>query len=334
MSDDADIADHPCGERESMKAWQFVGAHQPLSLTEIGEPTPGPGEVAVGVRAAGLCHSDVGLIEGVIPAEVLLGSVPQTLGHEGAGVVSAVGAGVAKAKAGDRVGLFMCEEGPGTGIPGAYAPIVVLSEDLLVPIPDGVSFADAATGADAGVTPYRALTAAGEVGAGTRVGIVGLGGLGLNAVQIALALGAVVYAAEPRVEVHDVATKLGVTEVVSDVLSLAPFHLDVILDFAGFGTTTADAVLAVRAGGRVVLVGVGRSESTVNTLALTGKNVSLIGSHAGTREDQAAYYELVASGQVTPVLSYTTFEGIGEGLDAVTAGAVVGRLVAVFGDDQ
>ncbi|MGO1735412.1 MAG: zinc-binding dehydrogenase, partial [Leucobacter sp.] len=167
---------------------------------------------------------------------------------------------------------------------------------------------------------------------GTRVGIVGLGGLGFNGAQIALALGATVYAVEPRTEVHGLAKDLGVTEVVTDATELEQFELDVIADFAGFGTTTAGAVLAVRPGGRVVLVGVGHDEMTINTPIFIQKQVQLIGSSGGTLEDLAGYYELVASGKVKPVISTITFDQIKDGLDDVAAGKVTGRLVAVLGE--
>lgn len=75
-----------------MKAWQHVGAGRPLTLNEVLEPAAGPGEIAVSVKAAGLCHTDVGILEGVIP-ELFLGGVPHNLGHEVAGVVQTVGEG-------------------------------------------------------------------------------------------------------------------------------------------------------------------------------------------------------------------------------------------------
>ncbi|MGO1736769.1 MAG: alcohol dehydrogenase catalytic domain-containing protein, partial [Leucobacter sp.] len=145
-----------------MKAWQYVGAGQSLTLNDIDEPTPGAGEIAVSVKAVGLCHSDVGILEGVIP-EWVLGDVPQTLGHEVAGVVSGLGEGVTKFAIGDRVGLHMSEDGPGMGVPGGYASTVTISEDLVANVPDDVAFPEAAAATDAGMTPYHAIAVAGQV---------------------------------------------------------------------------------------------------------------------------------------------------------------------------
>lgn len=314
-----------------MKAWQYIGAGQPLTLNEIDEPVAQPGELAVTVKAVGLCHSDVGILEGVIP-EALLGSVPQTLGHEVAGVVNALGEGVTGFSIGDRIGLHMGAHGPGMGIPGGYASTVTVPATNVVRVPDNVTFPQAAAATDAGMTPYHAIATAAGVTAGTRVGIIGLGGLGFNAAQVALALGAEVYAAEPRTEVHAIATEFGVTEVVTDVSELADQQLDVIADFAGFGTTTAGAVLAVRPGGTVVLVGVGRAEMTINTPVFIQNEVHLVGSSGGNLEDLAAYYQLVADGKVNPVLSTIGFDEIKDGLERVADGKVTGRLVAVLGE--
>ncbi|WP_425386898.1 zinc-binding dehydrogenase [Corynebacterium lubricantis] len=295
------------------------------------EPTAGAGEVAINVQAAGLCHSDVGILEGVIP-EPLLGSVPQTLGHEVAGIVSAVGEGVTKFKEGDRVAFHMGADGPGMGIPGGYARVCVAPEALVVPIPDEVPFTAAAAATDAGMTPYHAINTAGEVKAGDNIVIIGLGGLGFNGLQVALGLGANVWGVEPRESVHAKALEMGAKEVVTDISGFAGRDFDAAFDFAGFGTTTSDAVAVVRPGGRIVLVGVGRNETTISTPAFIQKEVTLRGSAGGSNEDLAGYLNLVAEGKVNPVTSTIKFEEIGEGLKQVEAGTVTGRLVADLSD--
>jgi len=84
-----------------MKAWLFTGAHKPLELIERPDPVPGPGQVVLDVRGAGLCHSDVGFLDGTLTA--MLAKTPMILGHEVAGVVAAIGDGVAGVAPGDRV---------------------------------------------------------------------------------------------------------------------------------------------------------------------------------------------------------------------------------------
>ncbi|MFH5824674.1 zinc-binding dehydrogenase [Georgenia sp. AZ-5] len=313
-----------------MQAWQFDGNAGTLVLAEVPEPEAGPGEVLIAVKAAGLCHSDIGIVDGHLPLS-LLGKLPITLGHEVAGEIVEVGEGAERFAPGDRVGLHMSARGPGMAIDGGYAPLIKAPTDILVPIPDGVDFDSAAAGTDAGMTAYRAVKIAGEVTAGQRVGIVGLGGLGLIGAQIARALGAEVYGVEPRREIHDVAAELGVKETFVDVADLASLELDTILDFAGFGnTTTVGSIQAARRGGRVVQVGLGDPTVTLSLTLLVQKRVTLVGSAAGTPEDLASVYDLMATGQIKPVISTITFEEIGDGIDRVRGGRARGRLVARF----
>ena len=314
-----------------MKAWQYTGTGQPLTLNDIDEPTIGPGEVAIDVQAAGLCHTDVGFIEGVLP-ESLLGSVPQTLGHEVSGVVTEVGDGVSSVSLGDRVVAYMHVDGAGFGRPGGYAARCVLPEELVVHIPGDVPFPEAAAAGDAGMTPYHAVHTTAGVRAGDRVAIIGLGGLGFNGLQVAIGLGASTVAVEPRESVHQRALDLGAERVVTDISELQGENFDMVLDFAGYGTTTAGAVGAVKAGGTVVLVGVGRDQTTLPTPLLVQNEIVVRGSAGGTKEDLLGFLELVAEGKISPVISTIRFDEIGNGLERVASGTVEGRLVATLAD--
>lgn len=310
-----------------MKAWQYIGSGQPLTLNDIDEPTVGPGKVVIDVQAAGLCHTDVGIVEGVLP-EAILGSVPQTLGHELSGIVAEVGDGVTSVSAGDRVVVYMHPSGAGFALPGGYAARCLLPEDLVVKIPGDVPFPEAAAAGDAGMTPYHAVHSTAGVRAGDRVAIIGLGGLGFNGLQVAIGLGATAVAVEPRESIHQRALDLGAERVVTDISQLQGENFDAVLDFAGYGTTTAGAVGAVKAGGTVVLVGVGRSETTLSTTLLVQNEVVVRGSNGGTREDLLGFLELVAEGKISPVISVIGFDEIGDGLEKVAKGTIEGRLVA------
>lgn len=136
------------------------------------------------------------------------------------------------------------------------------------------------------------------------------------------------YAAEPKRDLWPMAEALGVREVAEDITAFD--DLDLVVDFAGFGTTTAGAIEAVREFGRVVQVGMGRLESTISTNALILKQVTLLGSRAGTVDDIAAVYEMFASGDLSPTLELIGFDDIPEALDRLRAGGVTGRLVAVY----
>ncbi len=314
-----------------MLSWQMTGTGEPLRLTEVPVPEPGPGEVLVEVRAAGLCHTDVGILHDATWAE-RVGPFPLTLGHEVAGVVAALGPGAAPAwSVGDPVAVNPAGESrPGLGRDGGYGPYVVALTEDLVRIPDGLSFELAAAGTDAGRAPYRAVVVRGQVGAGDKVGIIGLGGLGQVGARIAVLRGAEVYAAEPKESLWPMARDLGVHAVAADIRDFADAGLDVIVDFAGFGTTTAGAIETVRDFGRVVQVGMGRLESTISTNQLILKQVTLMGSRGGTVEDIAAVYAMFASGDLSPALEQIDHAGIPDALERLHAGGVTGRVVARY----
>ncbi|HUD28003.1 MAG TPA: zinc-binding dehydrogenase [Novosphingobium sp.] len=311
-----------------MKAWLFTGIDEPLQQVERDDPVPGPGQVVVDVKAAGLCHSDVGFLDGTLTW--MLPGLPMILGHEVAGTVSAIGEGVTGFAPGDAVVLNGPEEfAPGWRVDGGYATKCLAMASGLVPLPEGVSFVQGAAATDAGMTSYGAVMGAGELKAGQRVGIVGLGGLGTTGARIAVVNGAQVYAAEPRRETWDTARSLGVIEVVEDAEALAPFACDLIVDFAGFGTTTAGAINAVRPGGIVVQVGLGRTEATISTAQLTAKMVTLRGARGGAMPGATeAVLGHMARGELEIRASTLSFDEIPEGLERLRAGGVVGRLVA------
>jgi propanol-preferring alcohol dehydrogenase len=311
-----------------MKAWLFTGAHEPLQLIERETPRPGPGQVLIEVRGAGLCHSDVGVLDGTI-TDMLPMRPPIILGHEVAGVVVEVGPGVTEHQPGDRV-VAAGDEAfcPGWSADGGYATHCLLATSCVLPLPNGVDFAQGAAATDAGTTSYGAVMGTGALRPGERVGVIGLGGLGMTGARIAVLNGATVYAAEPRQAVWETARSQGVQEIVEDVLALAPYDLDLIVDFAGFGTTTAGAISAVRPGGRVVQVGLGRSEATISTGELVGKAVKLLGSKGGRPGDTAAVLGHMQRGELTIQAATIGFDEIPEGLDRLERGAVVGRLVA------
>jgi 2-desacetyl-2-hydroxyethyl bacteriochlorophyllide A dehydrogenase len=311
-----------------MKAWQFVDDGQPLTLNDVPEPTAAPDGVVIDIKAAGLCHSDVGYLDGTLSP--VLAFRPITLGHEIAGVVSAVGEGVTTFAVGDRVVVPAKVEGPGTSMDGGFATQVAAPAAFVIPLPDGVDWDQAAAATDAGLTSYHAVIVEGQVVAGTKVGIIGLGGLGSLGAQAALAVGAEVYVAEKNEKVHEFARSLGVADVSSDITDFSDRGLDVIVDYAGFGTTTAGAIQAVKQGGRVVQVGLGVAEATIPIQQVVLKQVTLVGSLAGTNEDCAAVLELVAAGKLASRLEHVAFDDIKDGLGRLERGEVVGRLVAVF----
>lgn len=311
-----------------MRAWQFNGVNQPLELIEREDPTPAAGEVLLEVHGSGLCHSDVGRMDGTL-TPYMPKKPPIILGHEIAGIIVATGRDVRDFTRGDRVVASGTQAYcPGRNSDGGYATHCLLPAHCLLPLPDAVSFVQGAAATDAGQTSHHAVMIAGELKTGMRVGIVGLGGLGMTGARIAVLNGAEVYAAEPRRAAWPSAGKQGVIEVVDDVSELASCELDLIVDFAGFGHTTAGAVSAVRPGGMVVLVGLGSTEAVIPTMTLVARSVTLRGSGGGTPADTAAVLDFMARGLLSIEASTIDFAGIPQGLERLQRGGVVGRLVA------
>lgn len=313
-----------------MKAWRYVGSGQPLTLTEIEEPTPGDGEVVIDVRAAGICHTVVGMLDGTLAH--LLSDQPQTLGDEIAGVVSAVGAGADGFRIGDRVAhAAFGRDTAGIGRDGGFGQKVALPTSHLVHIPANVGFAEAAVATDAGGTSYSAVHDSGRVQAGERVGIIGFGGLGSIAAQIAVAAGAQVHIAEIRPEARALAEAHPDYTVVADVMEFAEFGLDVVLDFAGTGTTTSQAMEVLRRRGRIVLVGAAVTEANVPLIRVIAKRLELVGCSVDSTQPTATVLQLLSQGALRFDLTEIAFDEIDAGVGRLARGETQGRLVAARG---
>jgi len=185
-----------------MKAVRFYGAWKPLKVEEVEVPAIGAKEVLVKVRAAGICHTDLHFLEGVLTP--WKGSLPLTLGHEVAGEVSKVGAEVRRLKIGDRVAVYngvfcgkckFCKSGRenlcvdldqiGFTLDGGYAEYVKARDDMLVKLPEKVSFESGAVLTCGAGSTFHALMDVGELKRGEYLMINGFGGLGSIALQIA-----------------------------------------------------------------------------------------------------------------------------------------------------
>jgi propanol-preferring alcohol dehydrogenase len=311
----------------TMKAWQFTHTHNPLARVDLPVPQPGPGEVLVAVKAVGICHSDVGLFEDEKWLNML--NLPIVPGHEIAGEIVSVADDVREYVAGDRVAIWSMNEGHGYAINGGFGEYVVARADGLVRVPESVSL-ELAVFAEPGMTAHAAVVTAGQVSAGQKVGIIGFGGLGQIAVRVAALSGAHVFVADLNPDVWDRAREAGAERVVRDVSELVDEELDVIVDFAGFGTTTAAAITTVGQGGRVVQVGMGRLEATIDTYALMTKAITLIGVVGGGKDDMDAVLGWMASGDIQPVYEQISFDEIPAGIGRVRDGDVRGRLMAAY----
>lgn len=316
-----------------MHAWQWTGTGRPLVLNQVPVPAPEHDEVLVRVRAAGMCHSDVGELDEPSWVENITRN-PITLGHEIAGDVVAVGPDAAGTRVGDRVGVFpMGRTVPGYSRDGGYAAYTLAPAQDLVPLPDGLPFDLAALGTDAGMTSHQAVVEVGGVGPGHRVGIIGLGGLGQVGARIAVLRGAEVHAADISPDALALGERLGLASVVDSADKLIGLGLDVVVDFAGFGTTTAAAVRAIRTGGTIVMVGLGAVSTTLNTADVIHQKAHIHGSSGGTREDIVRVYDYLAAGEIEPAVEHLALDQVPLGIDRLRAGTVTGRLVVLMGDE-
>ncbi|VEG47112.1 Zn-dependent alcohol dehydrogenase [Mycolicibacterium flavescens] len=316
-----------------MHAWQFDSPATGLECVEYQAPALGPGQVLIDVEAAGMCQSDVHIING--HGNAWLRKRPIILGHEVAGTVRTPGPGVTDLAVGERVAVALIAHpieladfanGIGLGFDGGYAPQAVVPRATLVAIPEGVPFTLAAVATDSIATAYHAVVAESGTGPGSTLVVVGVGGLGLNAVQIAKHRGTTVYGVDIDPGALETARAHGAADCFPDI-SDVPDAVDAVIDFAGMGTTTADALAAVKPGGRVVVVGLGSPEATIPTHLLVTHNISLRGSLGASLEDLEAVLGLIAAGELTPVIEEVPFADVPVALKRLEAGQVRGRLV-------
>jgi alcohol dehydrogenase, propanol-preferring len=313
-----------------VKAWQLGGVGEPLRLIDHDVPVPGHGQVLIKVRAAGMCHTDIGILDG----HVQIPRFPLVLGHEVAGVVEAVGPGVDDIGVGDRIAVTGDLSDPSAAFPGVltdggYAEYTLGEARLAVQLPDGVLFEQAAAAADAGSTSYGAVMTAGKLKPGQRIGIIGIGGLGSTGAKIAALKGGEVYVAEPKEELWDAARAHGAVEVVTDAREWAGRGFDVVVDFAGFDTTT-HAIRAVRRRGLVVQIGAGQPAASISVLDLIESQVTLRGFMGGALADVRAVIDLMHDEGLEITLDPVAFEEIPETLERLRRGKVTGRAVALL----
>jgi 2-desacetyl-2-hydroxyethyl bacteriochlorophyllide A dehydrogenase len=285
-----------------LKAIRLVEIGQPLQTQEVDEPTVGDLDVLVRVKAAGICHSDAHYRAGTSP----VGFLPITLGHEVAGIVQDVGGSVTGVQAGDRVAIHymvtcgectychlgheqFCLEGQMVGKHrhGGYAEYIVVPARSVVPLPDEISFDQGAVMMCSSATSFHALKKS-RLHAGERVAVFGVGGLGMSAIQLARAFGALdVYAVDINADKLALAEKLGAVPVnatlcdpVAEIRqSTGGRGVDVALELIGLPQTTRQAVQSLAVFGRAVLVGLTDRLVEIDPYReVLGKEVEIIGA--------------------------------------------------------
>ncbi|KAG7110845.1 NAD-dependent alcohol dehydrogenase like protein [Verticillium longisporum] len=319
-----------------MKAYRFTSPSTGLEYTEVPVPVPQKSQILIEVRATGLCHTDHNIISG--KDDTFFWKRPIILGHEIAGIVVSVGSDVTKFKAGDRVVSIIGTEHPitfsdittsaGIGYDGGFAQYTALFESKALHVPKEVTLAQAAVSTDAIATAYHAVVVEAEVTASSKVAIVGLGGVGLSAAQIASRQGATVYAIERDTSKYLPGAQAGVLASAKSFDGFPGVRFDAVVDCVGAGSTTAAAAKAVKSGGKVVLVGLSSKEVTLNTHEFVALGVSLKGSAGSSIQEVEKCLQMIADKKFEPLLEEIPFSGIKEGIDRLAQGNVIGRLYA------
>jgi alcohol dehydrogenase len=352
---------------------------QPMTIETVDLDPPGPGEVLYKIMGAGLCHSDLSTIENLRPRKL-----PTIPGHEAAGIVEEVGPGVTGLKAGDHVvSMFVsscgdcryCNAGrpnlcqsslaartDGTLVSGArrlslngepinhysglsvFAQYAVVSQNALIKIPDDVPLEDATIFGCAVVTGAGAVFNTAQVPPGGRMAVIGLGGVGMNALMAGVAAGAErVVAVDLNADKLTLARELGATDtflagnadVVEEIRSATDGGLDYVIETAGAIPAMNLAYAIAARGGMVVSAGLPAVSANFSFphAALVSDEKTIRGSYMGScvpKRDIPRFIGLYRRGKL-PVqklrTGFITFDQINEGFDKLSDGAVLRQVL-------
>jgi D-arabinose 1-dehydrogenase-like Zn-dependent alcohol dehydrogenase len=337
-----------------MRAMELAAHGAPLRLVERPVPEPGPGEVRVRVEACGVCGSDVFLQDGGFAGSPL----PIVPGHEAAGVVDALGAGVDDVAVGTQVALYYIATPPGdrwaarerpnqspeavrmgVDVDGAFAEYVLRPRASLIVPPAPLPAAELAVITDAVATPLHALRRVARLQEGETVAIVGIGGLGSNAVQLVRTFGATAIAISRSQGKLDLAMRLGAAhavraggDVVAEVRALTDgLGADVVLQCADSVEAYELAPSLAGPGGRVVFVGSCADPIRVQPMQVIWRQLSLLGSRGFVQGDIQEAIGLRLAGRIEVghlVQAVRPLEDAQGALDDLRAGRVLRSVLA------
>jgi 6-hydroxycyclohex-1-ene-1-carbonyl-CoA dehydrogenase len=340
----------------AMKAAVFHGGGRPLTIEDVPEPVPKPGEILVRVAACGVCHTDLHYLDHGTPT---FHPPPLILGHEISGTVVALGPGADGVAPGDRVLLpavltcgacTMCRTGRenicersvmlGNHVHGGYAELVVAPAKDVHRLPGSLPLEESAIIADALTTPYHAVVHRAGVTPGDWVVVIGCGGIGLNLVQVAAMTGGRVIAVDLSDEKLERACALGAehtlnprraTRLDKEIRALTGgAGADIALEAVGKAATQEQALAALRTGGRLVLVGYSPETLPLNAGRVMFRELEVVGSLGCRPVDYARVIALAANGKlrVAALVSHRfPLDRIADAFDALRSGAAIRAIV-------
>jgi NAD+-dependent secondary alcohol dehydrogenase Adh1 len=331
-----------------MKAVRVHSYGKRPSVDEVPEPAiSGPFDVLVKVGAAGLCRTDLHIVEGQW-AEKSGVQLPYIIGHENAGWVQEVGSAVTNVAVGDAVILHplvtcglcrACRSGddvhcenskfPGIDTDGGMAELLLTNARSVVKLADGLEPAAVAALADAGLTAYHAVRKAVPLlYPGTTCVVIGAGGLGHIGIQCLLAMTATrVVVVDPNEAARNLARELGAHEVTDRTDDLAD-SAHVVLDFVGEQGAEKEGLAMTRRAGSYFVIGYGGSID-IPTIDLISTERNIIGNLVGSYNDLDELMTLAAQGKVTLHTRTYPLGAVNEAMDDLEAGRLQGRGILV-----
>jgi len=291
-----------------MKAGRITISTRKFAVTEIPTPNAGPGQVRIKVGAAGVCLSDVHLLDSTLSPGYLKGD-EVTLGHEVAGTIDQLGEGVHTYQVGDRVLVIAGERNEknqittlGFDYDGGYAEYVVTKAALIVKIPDDLPFEEAAIIPDAVSTPWAAISSTAKMQPGESAAVFGVGGLGIHAVQLLKMLGcSKVIAIDPRPDARAKALEIGADFAFDPSDEELKKHrgLNAAFDFAGVTPVRKQALSLLGEQGRLVIVGIANEPITIpNDMAFTYMRTQILGHYGSEPVHTKELVEFVRQGKL------------------------------------
>jgi len=332
-----------------MKAWRIPSfGIENLELADIPTPQAGPGQVLIKIHAVSLNYRDLLVTLGKYNPKLALPRIPVS---DGAGEVVTVGEGVTGVKVGDRVaGIFMqnwIDGAPhaakirgalGGDIDGMLAEYVALDENGVVPIPEHLSYEEAATLPCAGVTAWNAVVHAGRIKAGDTVVIQGTGGVSVFALQFAKLLGARVLGTSSSDEKLDRAHKLGLDAGLNykQTADWGKWVLgqtngegaDLIVEVGGAGTF-GQSLKAVRVGGTIAQIGVlSQTNEPLQIAPLLHKLIHVQGIYVGSRAHFEEMNRAITLNALKPIVDEVfAFSDAPKALHRMESGAHFGKIL-------